>query len=131
MHDQGVAHGNLKGVCFIFDHPISHKADLPLKSNIMIKNDGHACLAGFSLLTAIPDELAITSSNPPSDTTQWMHSVQWAAPEILAGGISSKETDVFAFAMIIIEVHHERSTTLRFFLTVASFRSRCSVEQPR
>ena len=96
--------GILKEYVFILDCPILHNANLPPKENILIKNDGHACLVGFSLLTTIPDELMATTSDPPSDTTQWMHSIQWAAPEILKGAISSKKTDVFAFAMVVIEV---------------------------
>ena len=91
---------------FIFDRPTPHKADLPLKSNILINNDGCACLAGPSLLTTAPDEPMVVSSDPPSDTTQWMYSIQWAAPEILEGAISSKKADIFAFAMVVIEVHH-------------------------
>ena len=91
----------------ILDHTIPHKVDLSLKSNILINNDGCACLAGSSLLTTIPDELMAASSDPPSDTTQWIYNVQWAAPEVLKGRVSSKEADIFSFAMVVIEVYHE------------------------
>jgi serine/threonine protein kinase len=39
------------------------------------------------------------------------HSVRWTAPEILNGqGTYSKETDVFSFAMVTIEVRCEWPT---------------------
>ena len=54
----------------------------------------------------IPDELITASSDPPGKTTQRMSSVQWSAPEVLKGAPVSKETDVFSFAMLIIEACH-------------------------
>lgn len=123
--------GTLKGYVLYSIRSIPHKVDQPLKSNILVKDDRRACLVGFSLLTTIPDKLVVGPSDPPSDTTQWMYSIQWAAPEILKGEISSKETDVFAFAMVIIEVHHRWSTMCEFLLTVISFRCRYSAGQLR
>ena len=78
-------------------------ADLAPKSNILIKNDGHACLAGFRLLTIIPDEL---TPEPSSDVVEQVDSEQWSAPEVLEGGRISKKTDIYSFAMVVIEVRH-------------------------
>ena len=80
-----------------------HKVDLVSKPNILINDDGRACLAGFSLLTAIPDELT-APSNSHSNATQRIGGVQWSAPEVLKGGAPGKEADIFSFAMMMIEV---------------------------
>jgi len=32
------------------------------------------------------------------------HTLRWTAPEVLNGGKYSKEADIFAFAMVMIEV---------------------------
>ena len=82
------------------------KADLAPKSNILIDSDGHACLAGFNLLAAIPDELIITSSGSPKGTSRWVGGTRWSAPEVLKGGTLSKKTDIFSFAMVMIEARH-------------------------
>ena len=77
------------------------KADAIPKSNILINNDSRACL-GFSLLAPIRDELA----DPRSNATPSTNGVQWPAPEVLSGGAPSKETDIFSFSMVMIEVRH-------------------------
>lgn len=82
-----------------------YNAELASKSNILIDDNGRACLAGLSLLTVIPDELT-TSSNSNGDATQRIGGIQWSAPEVLKGGAPGKETDIFSFAMMMIEVCH-------------------------
>ena len=47
--------------------------------------------------------------NPGSTQTidpQRRYSVRWAAPEILKEEPHSKEADIFAFAMVMVEVRH-------------------------
>ena len=86
--------------------PYSHllcMADLVPKSNILIDNNGHACLAGFNLLTIIPDELTIASSGSPKGTFRTASCTQWPAPEVLKGGALSKKADIFSFAMVMTE----------------------------
>ena len=78
-------------------------ADPVHKSNILIKNDSHACLAGFRLLAIILDELIPDSH---INAVEEVVSEQWSAPEVLEGGETSKKTDVFSFAMFVIEVPH-------------------------
>ena len=96
---------------------LPRKANLVYKSNILIDNSGHACIAGFNLLTIIPDELSITSSNPPKGTTQWVGSMRWSAPEVLRGGVPTEKTDVYSFAMIMIEVRHGYLRCVNFGLS--------------
>ena len=85
---------------------ISHKVDLVRKSNILIDSNGHACLAGFSPLMIIPDELIAVSPDSPGCTTQWVGGMRWSAPEVLKGGAPSKQTDIYSFAMVMIEARH-------------------------
>jgi len=60
--------------------------------NVMVDADGHARIAGFGLV-----------SDPTDATTDG--ATPWTAPEILEGrGVPSKEADIFAFAMVIVEV---------------------------
>ena len=90
----------------------------------MIDDDGHARLAGFSLLTTIPDELVVTSSDSPDNTTRWAESVQWPAPEVLKGGAFSKGTDIFSFAMVMVEARQGPSTMGQSSLTATTYRYR-------
>ena len=39
-----------------------------------------------------------------SATLQRGYTMRWTAPEVLNGGRYSKEADIFAFAMVMIEV---------------------------
>jgi hypothetical protein len=48
--------------------------------------------------------LSNLDSSPECVSVIVAHTVQWAAPEILDEDIHSKEADVFAFAMVMIEV---------------------------
>jgi serine/threonine protein kinase len=64
----------------------------------------HARIADFGI--------AIVTKNLDSmrtDTRQDVHTPQWSAPEIILGQIPSKESDVYSFAMVTIEVRRERS----------------------
>ena len=62
-------------------------------------NLGNARIADFGLasVTKNPDFVENTSYH---DT----YTAQWAAPEVLIEGTHSKEGDMFAFAMVMIEV---------------------------
>ena len=96
----------LAGYAFAPYNHLPCKADSVPKSNVLIDNNGHACLAGFNLLTIIPNELMITSSGSPKRASRFAGGTQWSAPEVLKGGALSKKTDIFSFAMVMIEVCH-------------------------
>ena len=73
------------------------------KANILIDKDGQARLTGFGLEV-------VTHRNVLTSLLQ-DHSINtttWPAPEILRGGPVTKEGDIFAFAMVTIEVHTRR-----------------------
>ncbi|KAF9646909.1 kinase-like protein [Thelephora ganbajun] len=87
LHHQGVVHGDLKG------------------ANILINNDGHACVADFSLLTVISDQQTFLSTCIGGGTTPWM------SPELLdpeSFGLKkcrlTKESDCYALGMVIYEI---------------------------
>ncbi|KAF9642914.1 kinase-like protein [Thelephora ganbajun] len=87
IHDQGIVHGDLKG------------------ANILINDDGHACIADFSLLTVISDQQTFLSTCIEGGTTPWM------SPELLdpeSFGLKkcrlTKESDCYALGMVIYEI---------------------------
>jgi hypothetical protein len=73
--------------------------------NILIDGAGHACIAGLDLM-------ATTSDLEPTSSTE-RPAVQLAAPEVLGGGtVTSKEADMFSFAMVMIEVRARNIITV-------------------
>lgn len=77
--------------------------------NILVKDDGTACLADFGLMSIAldPDTADITSSTDGSTTGTF----QWMSPELFYPrefGLSkfqlTKESDCYAFGMVIYEV---------------------------
>lgn len=94
------------------------------EANVLINNEGHACLADFSLLTMVLDDSTITSSWTGGGAIPWM------SPELLdpekykLGGHPTKESDCYALGMLIYEVlsgerpfaSHSLSTVMRIVL---------------
>jgi len=87
IHDQGIVHGNLKG------------------SNILVNNDGHACLADFGQITLFTDQSIFLSSYTGGGASGWM------SPELLnpdesdpSRGRSTRESNCYALGMVIYEV---------------------------
>ena len=91
------------GVCL---NPRPPSTGLPyLQPNILIKSDGRACIADFSLLTIISDQQTFLSTCVEGGTTPWM------SPELLdpeSFGLQkcrlTKESDLYALGMLIYEV---------------------------
>ncbi|KAF9789477.1 kinase-like domain-containing protein [Thelephora terrestris] len=81
LHSCGIIHGDLKG------------------ANILIDKDGHARLTDFGLTSIIRGDDSIRSPQDSAIASTTM----WAAPEVLQGGASTKEGDVFTFAMVAVE----------------------------
>ena len=78
-----------------------------IKANILIDSNGRARLADFGLLTIISDSTNSTtaSSSSSGGSTRWM-SPELFAPEKfgLKDKRRTKESDCYAFAMVILEV---------------------------
>lgn len=69
---------------------------------------GHVFIADFgSAIIVIDNDSTLDHSATRGITTRW------AAPEIINDGRFSKHGDIFAFAMVMIEVRPRRSTTSR------------------
>ena len=81
---------------------------------------GHARITDFGLATVTRNLDSIQSSS-----VQRGYTPRWAAPEVLNEGSHSKEADVFAFAMIMVEVRHGftvcESLAYRRFISVQLF----------
>ena len=99
-------HGDLKGVRGCPKHCFTI-ALTPSQPNILVDDSGHARIVDFGLSTVTrgPDST--------KGSTQQGLSIRWAAPEALLGEVHSKEVDIFAFAMVVIEVCHDGFITCR------------------
>ena len=77
-----VVHSDLKGV------------------NILITDTLRACIGDFGLSRVASDtwSLGLTITTRPPGTGRWL------APELLAGGVASKESDVYALGCVYFEV---------------------------
>ena len=75
------------------------------QANILIKNDGRACLADFSLLAMASDQSTFMPSCVEGGTIQWM-SPELIDPESfgLTETRPTKESDCYALGMVIYEV---------------------------
>ena len=97
------------------------------QANILMDHTGRARITDFGISTVSCDlDLA-----PDGHSDEHGHTARWTAPEILnEKGAQSKEADVFAFAMVMIEVSHkwEFSSGLRLLPSriITGVHRRCS-----
>ena len=96
----GISKGYVSG--YFNHHPVRNSPGF--KVNILIDNNGHACLAGFNHLTVATDPSTITSLT----VTGAGGAVRWMSPERLnpksSGGYPTIESDCYALGMVIYEV---------------------------
>jgi serine/threonine protein kinase len=85
----------------VFCHLLSPKA------NVLINNNGHACLADFGLVTIVSDPAFSTTSAPSTGAG----TIRWMSPELLdperfgfKHSRPTKESDCYALGMVIYEV---------------------------
>lgn len=101
LHECHYVHGDLKGVdihIFCLTHC---SACFFYQNNILIKDNGEACLGDFGCTMLLDDELLVQFPQ--------MVNVRWNAPELVLTGEVTRQTyssDVWAFAMVILEVGH-------------------------
>ena len=70
----------------------------------VVDNIPHARIADFGVTIVTKNVDSIRT-----DTCQDVHTPRWSAPEILRKQNPTKESDVYSFAMVTIEVHREWS----------------------
>lgn len=70
--------------------------------NILISDAGVSCIIDFGLSSVLSAELELIPS------TKGAGSIRWMAPELLDGCESTRETDVWAFAMTLLELLTEK-----------------------
>lgn len=91
-------HGDLKGVRSRSKSRSTTVLTLG-QPNILVDDSGHARIADFGLATVTQNLDSVLTASRRHGCT-----VRWAAPEVLGGGLYTKEADVFSFAMVMIEV---------------------------
>ena len=75
------------------------------KANIMVDNNGHACLGGFGLLTIVSDRSVVAPSAMTGGTIRWMSPERFDPDRFgLKGSHPTKESDCYALGMVIYEV---------------------------
>ena len=77
---------------------------MPHQMNILVEVVGGAPrshIADFGITTVTKN---LDSTQPA--TVQTVHTPRWSAPEVLREENPSRESDIYSFAMIMIEVHH-------------------------
>ena len=94
-----MVHGDVKGVC---SRSNTHLAIVltPGQPNVLVDDSGCPRIADFGLAMVTQNQDSIRSAQG-----EHAHTARWTAPEILSEqGTYSKETDVFSFAMVMVEV---------------------------
>ena len=84
-------------------HPSIHTHQMNILVDV-VDNIPHARIADFGIAIVTKN---MNSIRPP--TRQEGHTPRWSAPEILHEQNPSKESDIYSFAMVTIEVYRERS----------------------
>ncbi|KAG8685230.1 hypothetical protein FRC08_013233, partial [Ceratobasidium sp. 394] len=79
LHENGIVHGDIKG------------------ANVLVSDAGIAKLADFGCTELKESELYFTTTTKHVEC-----STRWAAPEILNGGMRSKQADVYALGMTLL-----------------------------
>jgi len=72
-----------------------------------VDDSGHAHVADFGLSAVLRNMDSMRAISQHGCFSRW------TAPEVLNGGWLTKETNVFSFAMLMVEVGHGRSTVYR------------------
>lgn len=106
LHSRNVIHGDLKGVSDCPENlvPLSMNILTPHQLNILVDivdDSPRVRLADFGVAIVTRNLKSIRPA-----TREKNHTERWAAPEVLSGENASRESDVFSFAMVMVEVRH-------------------------
>ena len=103
-----MVHGDLKGVWLSISVATLPPNPTFIKANILINQNGRACLADFGFLAVVSDP-----TNPTASSTYTIGgTIRWMSPELLLvlnhsglkNGRPTKKSDCYALGMVIYEV---------------------------
>ncbi|KZV84935.1 kinase-like protein, partial [Exidia glandulosa HHB12029] len=84
VHGIAVVHGDIKG------------------ANILVSDDGHACLSDFGVSAVL--------SEHPSHTASGTGTYRWMAPDLFGEhSVLTRQTDIWAVGCVILEVRSDNS----------------------
>jgi len=106
LHFCDVIHGDLKGVSDCYGSCLT-TALTSSQTNVLVDTTGRAQITDFGLATFTQDLDSMRNTSAEDGD-----SARWIAPEIFDRGTYSKESDVFSFAMVMIEVRCRPPTWL-------------------
>ena len=106
LHFCDVIHGDLKGVSNCCRSCLT-TALTSSQTNVLVDTTGRAQITDFGLATFTQDLDSMRNTSAEDGD-----SARWIAPEIFDRGTYSKESDVFSFAMVMIEVRCRPPTWL-------------------
>ena len=93
-------HGDVKGVRATRMISTTHADAVMTQANILVDGAGNARIVDFGLATIARDTNSLQSTSEHHGNTP-----RFTAPEILRDiATHSKESDIFAFGMVVIEV---------------------------
>lgn len=98
LHANHTTHGDLKGAS-TSSQPSCNESITFSQPNVLIDHSGHARLADFGFASVVREP------NSAPVTRVEGYTPRWAAPEVLeSGDRCTREADVFAFGMVVVEV---------------------------
>lgn len=111
IHSCGIIHGDLKCVRSS-SKPCSTTRFTPVQQNILVDSDGRARIGGLGAAMVAQSMDSVDAMRVASYDQGY--TARWTAPEILTEqGTYSQESDVFSFAMVMVEVRHAQPTVCR------------------
>ena len=87
-----------------------------IKQNVLVNAAGRACLSDIGFITSIYNE-ELTTDDVESST----YCPRWTAPEIFKDGNFSKQSDVFSFGFVAVEVGFQEPRPLRLQSTMPRY----------
>ncbi|KAF0247043.1 MAG: serine/threonine protein [Planctomycetota bacterium] len=110
-----VANDVLEASAFAHARDIVHGDISP--SNVIIDLQGRACVTDFGLsrdLSPQEDPMSLSRSSAGSNQNRIQGTLAYLAPELRNGGSKSKESDVFALGILLLEMATGDPSYLRF-----------------
>ena len=104
MHDEGVVHGDPKGVRFRTPSHCPPLSSPRSQANILINDSGNACWADFGLMTIASDRSDDTSLCDDGGSIRWMSPERLDPERFGLESRPTKESDYYALGMVIYEV---------------------------